>query len=253
VGSVERDFDKAVISFLDTNGDVGAERKQDLNRSIELLSIDNDGTAQRLDDSVSDKPQPDSKSEKKSLSETSETSFNLGLRLSSNPNGTFEFSWSNREGMVYSLLSSPTLDSDPSLWSVHAGDNGPYADIAYNGKTENTITGIEVSGSPRFFSILEEPIINSPPAVLAATIAPTNPTTTDDIQVTITDYIDADGDSVTFSYEWKINGTTVPSTTTNSLPASETVAGDTVQCFILPFDGQNQGQSFSTAEVTVSD
>lgn len=188
VGSVERDFDKAVISFLDTNGDVGAEIKQDLNRSIELLSIDNDGTAQRLDDSVSDKPQPDSKSEKKSLSETSETSFNLGLRLSSNPNGTFEFSWSNREGMVYSLLSSPTLDSDPSFWSVHAGDNGPYAHIAYNGKTENTI-----------------------------------------------------------------NGTTVPSTTTHSLPASETVAGDTVQCFILPFDGQNQGQSFSTAEVTVSD
>ncbi|MFW9864170.1 MAG: hypothetical protein ACFFET_17915 [Candidatus Thorarchaeota archaeon] len=51
---------------------------------------------------------------------------------------------------------------------------------------------------------------------------------------------DADGDSVSYTYDWLRNGSSMP-LTTSTVPADETAIGDNWTCVVTPFDGTDYG------------
>ncbi len=71
---------------------------------------------------------------------------------------------------------------------------------------------------------------------------PVLPTDADTLTCTYTTY-DADGDAVTATVEWKVNGNVI-------LAGSDTLSsgfavGDTVECIVLGYDGQISGNTDS--------
>ena len=74
----------------------------------------------------------------------------------------------------------------------------------------------------------------------AASISPTLPFTDDALTVTVSGPNDNDGDSVTFSYQWYVNGAAVTFGGTGAaLANSKTVKDDTVYVVVTPTDGIN--------------
>ena len=69
--------------------------------------------------------------------------------------------------------------------------------------------------------------------------------------------IDPDGNSVTYTFDWTVDGSAyngTPTTTTYSgdtIPASETAAGEVWECTVTPNDGTEDGVS-STDSVTIA-
>ena len=58
---------------------------------------------------------------------------------------------------------------------------------------------------------------------------------------------DIDGDAITFSYEWFVNGISSGNTATYN----GAVGGDTVYCVITPFDGSEYGTSVTSSTITI--
>jgi YVTN family beta-propeller protein len=66
---------------------------------------------------------------------------------------------------------------------------------------------------------------NNPPTVDSVIVSPTNPKTSDTLIVTV-NARDADGDSLTYAYQWMLNGADIPGATTVSLDLSVAGNGD---------------------------
>ncbi len=92
---------------------------------------------------------------------------------------------------------------------------------------------------------------NSLPVINAASIAPATPSTTNDLVATVTSAFDADGDPITFAYQWQESATNLVGQTASNLLAAATVAGGAYRCVITPNDGQTNGPAFTTAAVLV--
>jgi hypothetical protein len=86
-------------------------------------------------------------------------------------------------------------------------------------------------------------------------LSPSSPLATDSLTATAT-ASDADGDHVTLTYNWQINGQTVQTTTNTSTLTDilnlngQATAGDTVKVTVTPNDGTVDGSGVSTS-VTV--
>ncbi len=98
--------------------------------------------------------------------------------------------------------------------------------------------------------------VNNPPVINSALVTPVNPTTTNDLLATVTSATDADGDPITFVYQWQesTNNTTfgdLGGQTSSNLLAAITVAGDYYRVVITPNDGITNGAPFTTASVLV--
>ncbi len=92
--------------------------------------------------------------------------------------------------------------------------------------------------------------VNSAPEVTAVTLAPTSPATGDTITATVsTD--DIDGDAVSVSYAWYVDGAAVAGTSA-SLTGGSFDAGDTVYVVVTPNDGTEDGAPVASASVTVA-
>jgi hypothetical protein len=94
------------------------------------------------------------------------------------------------------------------------------------------------------------------PLIAAASITPASPTTTNDLTANITSANDADGDPITFAYQWQqsTNGVSfadMTDQTVATLPANLTAAGDYYRVSITPNDGLADGQTFTTAALLV--
>ncbi len=98
--------------------------------------------------------------------------------------------------------------------------------------------------------------VNHAPVIIAASISPASPTTTNDLVATVTSTNDPDGDPITFAYQWQQSTNNVAFTnltgqTTGTLDAALTVAGDYYRVIITPNDGKTNGAPFTTASVLV--
>jgi hypothetical protein len=91
---------------------------------------------------------------------------------------------------------------------------------------------------------------NSPPVIDDVTIVPVYPAPTDDLVADVTTF-DADGDDVTLTFQWFIDGVEVPGETTENLPETWLHGGEEVTVTVTPFDGVDVGEPVS-ATVTVS-
>ena len=117
-------------------------------------------------------------------------------------NGTFF----NRDDQVYVVASvSDGIDSGPLV-------------------TSNSIT-----------------IANSPPEAAVVSISPNPADDSNDLYCNVTTpSTDLDGDSVSYNFQWFLNGV-LTLHTTNTISASETTTGDTWLCLLTPYDGTDQG------------
>src|SRR5439155_1606043 len=68
-------------------------------------------------------------------------------------------------------------------------------------------------------------VANSAPVVVAATVTPGAPKTNDTVSANPT-ATDPDGDTVTYSYQWKKNGTDISGATASTLDLSAAGNGD---------------------------
>ncbi len=93
---------------------------------------------------------------------------------------------------------------------------------------------------------------NEPPSAPAAVLSPTEPTTLDDLECTITvDAVDPDGDAISYSYTWMVDGVVAGSSGDESWSSERTSKGQTIQCLVYASDGLDTSDSAETDTVTI--
>jgi len=90
---------------------------------------------------------------------------------------------------------------------------------------------------------------NTPPTAPTVVIAPANPTTDEGFRATASGSTDADGDPVSYNYQWFKNGVLQPGVTWQRIGASRTREGQTWRCVVTPNDGFADG---ATGEASVT-
>jgi len=97
----------------------------------------------------------------------------------------------------------------------------------------------------------EVTIQNSTPTAPVVTVTPDKPGTKDDLVCGMTTQsTDADGDTVTYTYQWYKDGEVQSGLTADTVPAAETAKGQVWKCVVTPSDGIASGPS-AEDEVTV--
>lgn len=96
----------------------------------------------------------------------------------------------------------------------------------------------------------EVTIRNAPPVVTGITLTPAAPTVNDLLRASATT-TDADGDTVSTSFRWEIDGREVPGAITDRLPAGEAVRGETVVVFASADDGEILSSEVASEPVTI--
>ena len=123
------------------------------------------------------------------------------------------------------------------------GDNdgiGTACDSNEGGNTGNN-TGNGTGGNGTGGNTTNPPM-NSPPVVSSVTIMPVLPTDADTLTCSYTTY-DADGDSVSVTVQWKVNGNVILVGAINL--TSGFAVGDDVECTVTAYDGQMSGNTDS--------
>lgn len=87
-----------------------------------------------------------------------------------------------------------------------------------------------------------DPVVvgNTKPKGGSVSLSPLPPKTLDDLTVSVTAGTDVDGDPVTYTYAWEVNGKSV-STTGTTLASSNYVKGDVIKILVTPNDGTEDG------------
>ncbi|NCG21433.1 MAG: hypothetical protein GWP91_20675 [Rhodobacterales bacterium] len=93
-------------------------------------------------------------------------------------------------------------------------------------------------------------VLNSPPTLVSASLAPTNPVTTDTLTCSGFGPGDGDGDPVVLGYTWYVNDAPIAAST-STLNTPDFTSGDDVYCVVTPNDGEEDGVSVQTVTVTV--
>lgn len=103
-------------------------------------------------------------------------------------------------------------------------------------------------------------VSNTPPTAPEIAISPSAPTSADDLECTVTTAAtDVDGDTITYDIEWTLDGSAWAgdvSTTRldgDTIDAADLTDGDVWSCTATPFDGDDDGPSATSDDVTVSD
>ena len=91
-------------------------------------------------------------------------------------------------------------------------------------------------------------ISNTSPVLASVDLSTYTPTENDTITVTLGAATDDDGDSITYGYEWYVNGSLVG--TSSSLLANRFAKGDSIYVVVTPFDGDDTGTSVTSATAT---
>ena len=87
-------------------------------------------------------------------------------------------------------------------------------------------------------------IQNTAPTAPVVDVTPNSPDTTADLVCSITTQsTDADGDTVTYTYQWYKDSVLQSGLTTNTVPAAETAKGQVWKCVVTPSDGTASGSS----------
>jgi len=145
---------------------------------------------------------------------------------------TYSYEWS-KNGVSTSITSSlvaATETTRDDTWEVTITSSDPY------GEGDNASTSVT--------------IINTPPALASVDLTP-DPASLDDVMsCTPGTTSDADGDTVTYSYAWEINGASVLGATTTTL-SSGYGSGDIITCIVTPNDGYEDGAAVTSNPVGI--
>lgn len=104
----------------------------------------------------------------------------------------------------------------------------------------------EGDGEPARHSVT---IGNSPPSVGGATVSPSAPDRTTVAECLGQGWADADDDPEGYQVEWLVDGSSVA--TTHTLDVGPYARGSKIRCVLTPTDGDDLGESETSAEVTI--
>jgi hypothetical protein len=135
-------------------------------------------------------------------------------------------------------------DGDPLQYSYEwrrngvpmVGQTGPFllGGFAKNDSIEVTLTVSD--GRATTVATATATIQNSPPLLTGVELTPAEAYTNNDLTVTF-DLVEADGDPLTVTYEWRRNGSVLAGATDATLPASVTERGDFIEVTVSATDG----------------
>ena len=138
-------------------------------------------------------------------------------------------------GVTGNILSGTNFYRGQAVTVVATPDDGSLSGLPVVG---NTVT-----------------IQNAPPTAPVVSITPANPGDADDLVCSVTTpSTDADGDSVTYSFEWTKNGqsfggATSTSATSSTVAAGSTALGDTFVCSATATDGTGSASQTTSASL----
>ena len=96
---------------------------------------------------------------------------------------------------------------------------------------------------------------NYVPIISSVTITPSSPTSSDDLNCSVSGWSDGDGDSADYWYVWRNNTVvvyTVHTTNTSHVVSSvDTLEGEVWNCTVIPYDGYENGTA-KTDQVTIN-
>jgi YVTN family beta-propeller protein len=155
---------------------------------------------------------------------------------------TYSYQWTKNGEDIAGATGDDTLD-------LGASGNGDHGDeIAVR------VTAIDGSATSAPLTSAAVTVLNTPPTVTSATIAPTSPDTDDVLTATVVAQ-DLDGDPLTYSYQWTKQGADIPGATgaTLDLAASGNGdRGDAIAVRVTATDGSSTSEPITSASLTVA-
>lgn len=94
-------------------------------------------------------------------------------------------------------------------------------------------------------------IVNNPPSLTGASIAPSGPGVGDTLTCTPLGFSDPDGDAAVYGFEWFVNAVALSGQTAPTLAAGMVAKGEKVFCRVTPGDGAATGAPKTSPEVTI--
>ena len=164
------------------------------------------------------------------------------------------------DDVMVSASGSTDLEGDPISYVYTWYRNGNI-DLAYTsdvlpaiatsrGETWRADVGASDGFGEGPSSSIEFVILNSPPQVAAVSISPTQAFETTLLLCQASLPQDDDNDSLSYQYEWVVNGVATPATT-DTIDGSLFDKGDTVSCQLTPFDGFDLGNTVSSSPLSI--
>jgi len=155
----------------------------------------------------------------------------------------------------WSGFSDPDGHADQSTveWTVNGVDFGASTTLAAGFVHGDTVTCTVTpydgysAGTARSASLV---ISNTPPELIGVSLSPSQPGTEDVISALVTG-TDMDGDELTFTYEWTLDGGALSESSSSLDGAIWFERGDEIGLTVTPFDGYDDGDSASATAVTV--
>jgi hypothetical protein len=163
---------------------------------------------------------------------------------------TFTYVWRVDGVIVRTTADTTSLTDALDLSAAGNGDRGQVVTVEVT-PSDGTLGGVQATTNVT--------VANSAPLVGSVVFSPNNPDTDALLTATANGVSDADGDPVTLTYVWKVNGTVVLTTPATMSPtdvldlalAGFGDTGDEIVVEVTPFDGALEGATAS-ATTTVS-
>ncbi|MBM4393983.1 MAG: hypothetical protein FJ090_22885, partial [Deltaproteobacteria bacterium] len=137
-------------------------------------------------------------------------------------------------------------------WSVDGADAGNSTDtVAAEATTHGQTWAVTVTPSDEEEAgtpvAAEVEIANSAPVMLSVTLVPDAPYVTEDI-VAVAESSDADGDAVSYTYTWFVDGAEVQSGPSDTLASGGFAKHQRIGVEVVPSDGAAEGEAFLSAD-----
>jgi len=165
---------------------------------------------------------------------TTDNKLHCEVSESTDPDGdslTYRYQW-YKNGVIRPVRTWPNI----AAWRTSPGDEWRCVVTPTDGMEDGPTAEATV-------------VINRPPTAPTVTITPASPATDDTLHCDASASTDADGDSVTYRYQWYKNGVIRPARIWPNVAAWRTSPGDEWRCVVTPTDGKEDGP---TGEDTVT-
>jgi hypothetical protein len=140
-------------------------------------------------------------------------------------------------------------------WTLDGGPDATVADTITSDRTEHgqrwaaTVTPHDGEAAGEAVTADVE-VANSAPVMLSVTLVPESPYVTEDV-VAVVESSDADGDNVTYTYTWYVDGTAAQSGESDTLAAGSFAKHQLINVEVMPNDGAVDGEAFASTDAEV--
>jgi formylglycine-generating enzyme required for sulfatase activity len=144
------------------------------------------------------------------------------------------------------------VESWTYAWSVNGTEVGTTATLdgaSFNKGDAITCAATPFDGEASGTAVTSSvTIANTAPVLASVTLSTVAPTENDTITVSLGAASDDDGDSITYSYDWYVNGSMV--STSSSLLPNRFKKADSIYVVVTPWDGADLGTPISSSTAT---